>query len=592
MSALSAHEKHFAPLLGMLPPEIGRSLGPWVDKLSEAIGPLRARARTGGGAPDGFEGLTLRGPYERLVLSEWAIADVAPEEFLRRAAQREHPFYQLARRDEARARTSVALFDPGPMQLGGPRVGQFALLLVLAGRASQAGARFGWSMLQRSPDPADPTAGLRSGITEEGLRSFLFGRLATPPAERDLQPWFDRARRDDWEDLWIIGPPDTVAPGRRLPGVKTPVGRVAVSDVFEAGLRSLDVTVARGAHRRLLRLPLPPENDCLRLLRDGALAPKAPPPVRMTRAAGVARPVTAPVLLADGRKVAWLDADRNVTIYTVPDAPSPKRPRYRRYALDEGHLLLGLGWTRRQLVTLTEKDHELHVRDVSGTVFPHDRSRRPGESGPWEDRLRPTSLARVEIVGAGPAPPTALFVDGIGRLVALSATPSPRTVAWAGAVLAMASTLGCVRVVTRLPATGSQPLPHDVVLTHVDATDARVCSSAPVKNAVLQRQPGGEWHVPQHGSIQVVRPRPDAAVLGVVQTQGFTLDLLCLDADHRALVAVDARDSAVLLSLDRPARHASVTPRCDRVALLLDDDSVEVWALPKPVCLLRVEAPA
>ena len=69
----------WAPLLGLLPPELGRSLGPWLDKLALAIGPLRARARTGSGVPDGFEGLSLRGPYDRLVLSEWALADALPE---------------------------------------------------------------------------------------------------------------------------------------------------------------------------------------------------------------------------------------------------------------------------------------------------------------------------------------------------------------------------------------------------------------------------------------------------------------------------------------------------------------------------------
>ncbi len=585
MSPPLTRDETFAPVLGLLPPEIARSLGPWIDQLAAAIGPLRARARTGSGAPDGFDGLSLRGPYERLVLTEWAIADVAPEEFLRRAAQHEHPFYQLARRDEARARTSVALFDPGPMQLGGPRVGQFALLLALAGRARQAGARFGWSVLQRAPDATDPNAGLRLSLNEKDLRAFLLGRLATSPTERDLQPWLDLARRDDWEDLWIIGPPDTIAPGRRLPGVKTPVGRITLSDVFEADTRALDVTVARGAHRRTLRLPLPSENECLRLVRDGALAPKPPPPTRMTRTAGIARPASTPVLLADGRKVAFVDADGCVTVYTVPDASSAKRGRYRRFSVDAGHTVLGLGWTRRQLVLLTEKDAVLHLQDVSSAIFPSGRSRRPSVSGPWTPELRPTHLARVELAGDA-----ALFLDASHRLIVL--TPD-NAVAWYDGVRAMATINGSVRVLLASDAVAHvNTLLPDVVFTPITGVEGRVAATFSVKIAHLQRLASGEWHVPQFGgSAHFVRAPDGASVLGVAETSGPSIGLLCLDADQRTVLAVTASATSTLLTLDRDARHAVASPRGDRVAFLLDDDTIEVWSPHAHDCLLHVAVP-
>lgn len=586
MKPALTRDECFAPLLGMLPPEVVRSLGPWIDQLAAAIGPLRARARTGSGAPDGFDGLSRRGPYERLVLTEWAIADVAPEEFLRRAAQHEHPFYQLARRDEARARTSVALFDPGPLQLGGPRVGHFALLLALAGRARQAGARFGWSPLQRAPDAADPNAGLRLGLTEDGLRGFLLGRLATSPAERDLQPWLDLARRDDWEDLWIIGPPDTVAPGRRLPGVKTPVGRIAVSDVFEAGTRALDVTVARGAHRRTLRLPLPPENECLRLVRDGALKPKLPTPVRMNRTPGVARPVSAPVLLADGRKVAFVDADGCVTVYTVPDAPSPKRGRYRRFAVEAGHTVLGLGWTRRQLVLLTEKDAVLHLLDVSGTVFPPHLSRRESLSGPWTPELRPTRLCRVELSTGG----AALFIDASDRLMVLN---ERNALAWYDGARAMATINGRTRVLVAPDAVAHvNNAIGDVVFTPIEGVEGWVAASISVKVVTLQRLATGEWHVPQFGgSAQLIRPPDGAEVLGVTEVSGPSLGLLCLDADRRAVSAISAGGITTLFTLAHAASHAVCSPRGDRVAFILDDGIVEVWSPYTRDCLLHVAAP-
>lgn len=589
MTPWLAADGTFAPLLALLPAELARSLGPWLDKLASAIGPLRARARTGSGAPDGFDGLTLRGPYERLVLSEWAIVDVAPEEFLRRAAQHEHPFYQLARREEAKARTSVALFDPGPLQLGGPRVGQFAVLLVLAARASAAGARFGWSMLQRAPDPGDATAGLRAGVTEEGIRSFLWGRLATPPAERDLAPWFERARRDDWEDLWVVGPPDTVAPGRRLPGVKTPVGRVTLAEVFEPGARALDVTVARGAHRRALRLPLPPEADCLRMLRDGAVTPKPPPPVRPTRVHGVAKPASRALLLADGRKVAYVDTGGSVTVYTVPDAPSPKRPRFKRYTVDAGHIVLGLGWARRQLVLVTEKGSELHVHDTSGLVFPYTEARRPSRSGEWHAALRPAQLASVEFVASPDGALTALFVDSAARLVALVEGP-PHAVVWSGGVRSLATLNQSVHVAVARDATGARHTPG-LSVSLVDGTEVRLCTASSVKLAPLQRQPGGEWHVPQFGTIHVVRPSRGAEVLGVASLKGLALGLLAIDADRRTVRAVGPDGDSVLFVVVTPVRHAVATPRGDRVAFVHDDGSVSVWSPPTAQELLHLETP-
>ena len=73
-------------LLNLLPPEVAQSLGPWIDRLALALGPLRARVRVGQGAPDGYDGLASRGPFERLSVSDWALAEVVPEEFVRRAA--------------------------------------------------------------------------------------------------------------------------------------------------------------------------------------------------------------------------------------------------------------------------------------------------------------------------------------------------------------------------------------------------------------------------------------------------------------------------------------------------------------------------
>jgi hypothetical protein len=549
----------WAPLLGLLPPELGRSLGPWLDKLALAIGPLRARARTGSGVPDGFEGLSLRGPYDRLVLSEWALADALPEEFIRRAAQGEHAFYQLARREEAKAKTSVALFDPGPMQLGGPRIGQFAALLVLARRAREAGASFAWATLQQPPEKGDAKAGLHLGLDAPGLRSFLVGRTAFAPTQADIEAWFERARRADWEDLWVIGPPATLSPGRRISGVKTPVGRIELSDVFEPGARALDLTVVRGAHRRSLRLDLPPEPECLQLLRGGVAPPTKPvTPVPLARTPGVARPVSPPILLADGRKVAFVDAGDSVTVYTVPDTPSPKRGRYLRYALERGNHPIALAWTRRRLVIVSERGGTLHVHDTHGDVFPSSASVRPfDDPSAWQPSTRPALLARAEVLSVSDPfpsrPPTLAFLDGASRLIGLS--PERAEVLASGPIAPLkAFATACVplrllidRFARSAAATSGPPLPM------------------PVGDTVL-------------GFAVATRPAP-------------RLGLLTLAADRRTFHHVTGASVNRLFVVDSPVRYATASPRGDRVALVSDDGTLEVWSLPAAQCLLRVVTP-
>ncbi len=144
MIALPGDLAPWRGMLGLFPAELAGDLGGMLPRLALAIGPMRAASPTRGGEPDGFAGIARRGSYERLLHTEWLLADEAPDEFARRASAGEHAFFQIARRSPARAASSVALFDAGPEQLGAPRIVQLAALIVLAERARRAGARFAW----------------------------------------------------------------------------------------------------------------------------------------------------------------------------------------------------------------------------------------------------------------------------------------------------------------------------------------------------------------------------------------------------------------------------------------------------------------
>lgn len=575
-------------LLHLLPPEVAQSLGPWIDRLALALGPLRARVRHGEGAPDGYDGLAPRGPFERLSVSDWALAEVVPDEFVRRAAMHELLFYQLARREEARARTSVALFDPGPMQLGAPRIAQFACLLALHDRAASAGARFGWSTLQRPPQGGEGQPPLRGAVDPLALRTFLLGRMAFAPTAEDIAAWLDHARVGGWEDLWIVGPPDTIPPGRRLTGVSTPVGRIEIEEAPEPAVRALDVTVVRGAVRRTLRLPLPPESVCVRLLREGlptTPAAPAPPPAPAPSATALLRPTGPVLLLADGRKLAWVDARHQVNVLNVPDAPEARRPSYRRHPSVEG-AVIALGWIAHRLVRITADAGAMRLEDLPPQRLPSGGLRvalAPPDGGPLVQ-------AFVCPDPSHPALTAVTFLDAAGRLVVLSTRGEGHTQDDVLALREVQEIQGLVPHVAR--AGGTEPTPLRGVRVHRVRPDARrvLLGAARGGRVVVAHERDEAWWLPepQHDDVRVAVP-VGAEVLGVTGVAGSPerSALLVLLADRLTLVAWSAEGPMPRLTLPCVALSATATVRGDRAAFVHDDHSVTVWSLPTGRCLLR-----
>lgn len=297
----------WAPYLDVFPHEVGLALGPLVQRIALALGPLAHRSGLEGFEPDGFEGLSRRGVYERLLLSELAVADEYPEEFARRAAMGEHLFYRLAMRAPARSHMSIALFDAGPNQLGAPRIAHIAALVSLARRADAAGARFGWCVLQR------PDLPIFSEVTATNVLRLLDLRSSREATDADVTAWRERLREwADLDDLWLVG-------GARLGRLQAAhgVSRLEVADPCDPDARRLDLTVsARSSSPRQIALELPDDRACARLLRD---------PFEATRGAtrGVATrlaPRSNLVFDASGTKL-FARGERGVISYPVPNSP-------------------------------------------------------------------------------------------------------------------------------------------------------------------------------------------------------------------------------------------------------------------------------
>ncbi|RJS21768.1 hypothetical protein DRW03_15610 [Corallococcus sp. H22C18031201] len=348
MSALPPALRPWARQLALLPDDASAPLGRWLMRLSAAIGPVGATGEVvPGGEPEGYDGLTRRGPLERVLTTEWLWALEAPDELVRRAAMGELAFLQRSFRQPRRTRRSVVLLDAGPEQLGLPRLAQLAVLLTLARRAEAAGVTFAWAVLQHTPRAAPFEA-----VTEESLRAWCDARTLDAPRSSRLVEWREALALGS-DELWLVG-------SSRLGQLPEARGafRVEIGEPMSLGARVLHVDVrppTRSAQRLVLELPAP--ELCVRLLRSPVQG-RAPKPVTTgTRLRGFA-------YSGDGHRMVLFRDDGSVLAQIIPNSPNATTPKPRRLAPLPGETLLAAGWRGRGgllLLTRTAKG-ELNLR--------------------------------------------------------------------------------------------------------------------------------------------------------------------------------------------------------------------------------------
>lgn len=382
MIALPAALAAWADELAALPTDLALALAPWVGRLALVVGPMAERRSLQAGEPDGFTGLARRGPYERLVASEWALAEHFPDEFVRRAAAGEHLFHELARRSHHGAQRAVAIVSAGPGQLGAPRLAQLALLVVLARRARVAGADFAWGVLE------DPARTLTVGVDVDGVTRLLAART-TRSDDGDQAAWAATLAAERGSEAWWIGGAAELAAARAA-GART----IEIADVLEPDVRALDVVVAHRGPARRLRLALPDDDACARLLR-------APVPgVAGRRTAQTAGRATAIQFGAGGRRLlVTLDGGR-VECWPVPNSPRDVIGRARPWTPPAGAQLVALGAEQRTVLAVIAA---ADARDVVEVATPTGAERVQVRLPP-EVRLRavgPRWVGRCGLVDVG-----------------------------------------------------------------------------------------------------------------------------------------------------------------------------------------------
>jgi hypothetical protein len=337
--------------LDVFPREVALSIAGWIPKLALAVGPFAPKSAPGDGPPDGFGGIIRRGPYERLLLSEWLLADEVPDEFLRRAAMKEHAFLEIARTKPHGAMRSVVLFDAGPTQLGAPRLVHLALLIVLFRRAHDANAEFSWGILQ------DPDGWLFDGVTQSSVLALLRARGPHETSDGDLDDWIERVGTTKAiDDLWLVGAP-------RLSEVCTARSRsfASIADVLDPGPRRVHATILRQrTQAKELELELPPERMSIRLLRDPFEVERPAPVPKVERTPG--EPL-AFVFSPGGRRL-FVRSAAGVVGYGVPNSPRGTAGTPRTL-LAMGDHVLAAGSQRRSFYLITTNGERITARAYS-----------------------------------------------------------------------------------------------------------------------------------------------------------------------------------------------------------------------------------
>jgi len=328
-------------------PELAMELGGLVQRMQPLLG--RFQGHTQGGVPEfeGLDDLRRRGPYERLLATEWLLADEVPDEFLRRAAASEHLF--LAPRPRAREaeKLIVAIFDAGPQQLGAPRLGQMALWILLARRAAQMGGALRWGVLQ--------VPGHLHDANDAGqLKKLLSSRSFTASHAGHQDEW--KASLGNLKDApgecWLIG----AEAAQRTPNNKTWTHRVCLRRAVLGD--ALEASFSDRSGQRTTRLALPVPEFAAPLLKgafggEGVTAMSRPHKGQLSLQ-------RAPVISADGVYVAvQLLGEFGAAVFRVSTTKDGRQAGTRYPQWPENGQPLGAAFAGKQFGALISVKNEL-----------------------------------------------------------------------------------------------------------------------------------------------------------------------------------------------------------------------------------------
>lgn len=556
-----------------------------LGRINPLLGPLLGRQHNGMPEPDGLGDLQRRGPYERLLSSEWLLAEELPDEFMRRAAGGEHLFVAPQYRARQANRMIVVLFDAGPMQLGASRLVHIALLILLARRAREAGAQFRWGILQSSPClfELDSVAQIKHLL-----------------AERTFACVSDEHWRD-WSD-WLQEQPEPVgecwAVGQRLPmGHADPVCSHRVQVQRDLDGKSLSFELL-GTGRSRVQLPMPDVGAGLRLLK-GEFEGVMPVQARQTVVAPRVALTLPPVISSAGTHVALALLDEpGVVVIKLPGENQKKPLEIRRQFWSLGCYPLTMTFLSRTYGAVLSAENRLRFWKMPGLASVLKPSVDELKLPPGTATLLPAAWLRCRAAGR------LYMLDTKGNLAYWSAEVSPpqprpaigRTHILADAVLGLAKVDHETMVYVR---NQSGQLYVHTANARGDASASYMAGAAQGVSQVLfaaglgwRRQFGTcallisstngseSWRVLTASQQEQINLAPGWRGLGLLRNKGRdNCSMVMLGANQQSIAVYDEGQSEVLFTTTHPVVKSSFCPISGLVAVLTGARELLVYSV-------------
>lgn len=567
--------------LSIFPKDLAIALGGMIDRLALLVGPLISPDGAGRNDPDGLDGIGRRGSFERLLATEWALADEAPLEFLRRVSTNELSFLQIGHRKPTVARKCVALFDIGPDQRGGPRIVQLALLILLARRAQAGNACFSWGILQDSPMQ------LITDVNKESVRQLIKGGSPQRPTILNVIDFHQLFQEE--AEIWFIGGPDLTD---LLPEL-TP-HRVLIEDSFDPDEpNNLHVTITHESKKsKSACIALPPGNTAVRLLRDPfelARAQTQKSRVRIAHDTNI-------VLSRDYRKVFLRGADGELVTIPIPNSPNgtdPPKPRIFRPPPGETLAAVGRLMGNRTIAAVTLASeivtiHELSPRGCTSVRQKQYKWKTYSEplgviyTPPWtEDPNLPTRLGRlIQLQANGDF----IIHDSESVLFQLQ---NSRFYYWYHSAIDLFQDNAILYFL--LTAGKPQWVNHGFNGTTFMslASDAREVRVAP-GGFIAVRIAEALWEIlDAKGQTKSTRHIPAVCrVLGVADTKDFFFYVL--DESRTRIICLGLEKTETCFTAPAPIKAIEASPTCWLITFITEDDELFVYSRDHKTLVLRL----
>jgi len=576
--------------LALFPDDLAATLGQLLLRLQPLVGPLRRHDARTAVEPAGVGDIVLRGSYDRLLMSEWALADSVPDEFLRRAASGELLFTGPEPANSETSLRSVALFDAGPAQLGEARLAHLALFILLARRAELAGAEFRWGVLQE-PGVLHDVQGA------SGVRKLLDARTHATLDADGLAEW-ETVLGQDTLDCWLVG--DPLAPCPAQASARVLVRRAWFED-------ALEVELVQRRRTSQVTLPLPAPDNSVRLLRRPFDKPVAGTSFLAREAHSLKR---APMF---GNLREWLavgTVDGGVTVYRIPDSQRAGAGRPRNQGkLRHAESIVAAGLHQKSFGTVALRDGELHFSNFPGPAFSKLTLPLPD---PDFFRAVPGALRWAQAFfwmtrGAGGSVEEVLVLDKDGRLVCwnISAVPG-RPPSDSGFRLVSRDVIGAIQHADRVLFAVSEKGRSDVYsvskgkpvrehLYPIMHPSRQILFGAPQEwrggsGMYALRLDDSSWLAGDAGGAEQIAVSERDIILGCARTpQTRRPALVVLHADRLRISLVGKGGKQTLADSAEPIAQASFDPAYGRLAWLgQKSGALVVRAIDPEAALLRV----